>query len=714
MKPATKHALAIPSAKRRRRAACRFARLGALALVGSLALAGCSSNRPVLADATKLGNVIIYKTGVAYYERYAEPGEEHIDLRVPNERVDDFLKSLSIVDEASGKALPVSYPTTSSLDGYVAMRINLGPHNGRLRITYVTERPAWKPSYRIVLGADSAGPQAPGAPPTATLQGWAVVDNVSGEDWQQVRIGVGSTSALSFRFDLHSVRIVERETLGGGGELALAPPTGGAAYAVATSKVRMLSSLGASDVATLSPGGMPQAAESRGSDGDDSGNVQKEAPRRPDLRALSQQIKNSKQRVRIEGYAQAGDGDLQISSLSRANAVRQELLDNGVSADQLEVVATGKLSSSDAVRILAGDDAGVPGTTLGGAVSAEDSQPAGLAHFVSKSPMNIAADHSAMVSIFDKPTNARRVYYFDPISERGSKTYAFNAVRLENPTAYTLDGGPVTVYAAHQFLGEGLSESVLPGAVAFVPYALDKSVVVEASDDSREELEKLVTLQRGVATAESRRIRRKQLVISNRGQKPAEIYLRHQVQKGYELVASGAQKHEKIGSAYLFAVEVPPGKATELSIEESTPLLRTVDIRTDGGVGDVAVFLAKRAPDAELGRRLREIVDAHRAAQNLREKIGVLHEQMAVYRGRVEELTLQLLSLKKVREADKLRLSLQKKSQEINEKLQKATIEVTDREGELMTMRIELEDKIAELTLEAPATPAPKAAATRK
>ena len=38
--------------------------------------------------------------------------------------------------------------------------------------------------------------------------------------------------------------------------------------------------------------------------------------------------------------------------------------------------------------------------------------------------------------------------------------FAFKAVRLENPSKYTLDSGPFTVYAEGQFLGEGLSEPI--------------------------------------------------------------------------------------------------------------------------------------------------------------------------------------------------------------------------------------------------------------
>ncbi len=40
--------------------------------------------------------------------------------------------------------------------------------------------------------------------------------------------------------------------------------------------------------------------------------------------------------------------------------------------------------------------------------------------------------------------------------------------------------------------------------------------------------------------------------------------------------------------------------------------------------------------------------------------------------------------------------------EEISDKLQAATMGLTDLEGRLMTMRIELQDKLAELSLEGP------------
>ena len=118
---------------------------------------GCASELvppPVLSDA-QLGRIIIYRNGVAYFERATTLDEEELTIRVPAERVDDFLKSLTIVDEQTGETMPVSFPTVEAGGGEVKMTIELpkGPH--RLRVSYVTESPAWKPSERATFSSSS-------------------------------------------------------------------------------------------------------------------------------------------------------------------------------------------------------------------------------------------------------------------------------------------------------------------------------------------------------------------------------------------------------------------------------------------------------------------------------------------------------------------------------------------------------------------------------
>ncbi|HEX7701969.1 MAG TPA: DUF4139 domain-containing protein, partial [Kofleriaceae bacterium] len=180
-------------------------------LLMSAALGACGPKHAsfVKVDSAALGRVVIYRNGVAFYERHATVTGGVLTISVPRDRVDDFLKSLTVVDAITNKPLPVSIPRQQAGDGTnLEMHLQLPPEaavNGRAEVilTYVTESPSWKPSYRVAV-ADKG---------QVMLEGWAIVDNTSGEDWKGVMVGVGSSSALSFKYDLWSVRQVQRETL---------------------------------------------------------------------------------------------------------------------------------------------------------------------------------------------------------------------------------------------------------------------------------------------------------------------------------------------------------------------------------------------------------------------------------------------------------------------------------------------------------------------
>src|SRR4026209_1769199 len=164
----------------------------------ALFLAACAHGGTphISIDSAVLGRVVIYRNGVAFYERTAKVADGRVSVRVPRERVDDFLKSLTVVDPQTRKPLAVSIPRQEADDGsYLTMTLETADKQyAEVLLTYVTESPAWKPSYRVVVGGDNK----------VMLEGWAIVDNVSGEDWKGVLVGVGASSALSFRYDLWS------------------------------------------------------------------------------------------------------------------------------------------------------------------------------------------------------------------------------------------------------------------------------------------------------------------------------------------------------------------------------------------------------------------------------------------------------------------------------------------------------------------------------
>lgn len=691
-----------------------------LVACGTLGNTGCATSPvpPPIVSKASLGRVIIYRNGVAFFERYAAPNEKELTLRVPAERVDDFLKSLTIIDDKTGETMPVSYPTRRHRGDEVEMTIELPKKHNGLTISYVTESPAWKPSYRLVLAGEGK----------AKLQGWAIVDNVSGEDWKKVKVGVGSTSALSFRYDLHSVRNIHRETLAAGSLVAVAPPTGGSPYKTKNDKHTVVANLPQGSMSALdaeddryaretkdapklgnaSPTADPVAANLTGAH-----QYRPQSRARRMVRGLSQRLKRNKgERIRIEGYARSSDKAPRSASLERANKLRNRLIADGVAPEQVEAIGTGQVNEREELRVVGvTEDATKAGgktqnAAAGGGAPAPQapisSEPMGQAHFVSRQAMTIEKGHSAMVSILQQDAVAKRVYYYDPISARGSKKFAFNAVRVKNPSKYTLDSGPITVYEGGQFLGEGMAESILPGATAFIPYALDRAVIVEPEVTGREEIDRLITIQRGLVSTDTRKIRSTKLVLSNRGATDATVFVRHKVKAGYKLSTKGPKmpKPEKLGGAHLFRVSVPAGSSLDLVIEEWTPVKRTVDIRTDRGIEAISLYLKQGTLSAKLKEGLADVVARHTARANLQEKITTLQEQMGVYRTRVDELNFQLVTLKKLRNGAKLRSHLSKKMEEISELLQSSTMQLADLKAQLMTSRIELQDKLAELTLQ--------------
>ncbi|PKN31210.1 MAG: hypothetical protein CVU63_25115, partial [Deltaproteobacteria bacterium HGW-Deltaproteobacteria-20] len=318
-----------------------------------------------------------------------------------------------------------------------------------------------------------------------------------------------------------SVRMVERETLGDDNRMALAPPTGGSPYEVEGQQVRLLGNIRNDEVEHLAQIQTASRGDEKRKDGT-TVPVQTQAQygatargRRPpndptpvgglsaasNVDRLALQLRGTNERIRIEGFAQKGDADPRVASLERANVIREQLIANGVPPAQVEAFGTGTVNDREGARILA-ENAEPPPMAVApppsDAPNADD--PIGNALFVADSAMSIPDGRSAMVSLVNEACEAKQVYYYDPVSPRGSQRFAFKAVRVVNPSAYTLDGGPFTVYAKGQFLGEGLSEPIPPRSEAFIPFGLDREVIVEPVITSREEIHQLVTMQRGIVS----------------------------------------------------------------------------------------------------------------------------------------------------------------------------------------------------------------------
>jgi hypothetical protein len=112
------------------------------------------------------------------------------------------IKSLRLLDDKLGgdlmKALGVLNASHDSGKRPVTLTF-AGQGKRRVRVGYLLETPVWKTSYRLV--ADEKG---------LFLQGWAIVENTTDDDWQNVKLSLVSGRPISFIQDLYQPLYVPR------------------------------------------------------------------------------------------------------------------------------------------------------------------------------------------------------------------------------------------------------------------------------------------------------------------------------------------------------------------------------------------------------------------------------------------------------------------------------------------------------------------------
>jgi hypothetical protein len=117
-----------------------------------------------------------------------------------------------------------------------------------LGVAYAIPMPVWKSSYRLVLDA--------GAAKKPMLEGWAIIDNTTNEDWTRVDLSVISGRPVSFISKLYEPKYVQRQVAELEEDTPLAPTVYRAGVAPAAPAARDMAGL-AAGVGGGSAGGVP-------------------------------------------------------------------------------------------------------------------------------------------------------------------------------------------------------------------------------------------------------------------------------------------------------------------------------------------------------------------------------------------------------------------------------------------------------------------------
>jgi hypothetical protein len=137
--------------------------------------------------------------------------DKTVDVEYLNLLTDDGLRSIPLdqvqrirlldprLDAELRQALTVLAAGHDTQKKTVVVRFD-GQGKRKVSISYIVATPVWKTSYRLVLSEKE--------PPY--LQGWAIVENTSDDDWNEVRLSLVSGRPISFAMDLYQPLYVTR------------------------------------------------------------------------------------------------------------------------------------------------------------------------------------------------------------------------------------------------------------------------------------------------------------------------------------------------------------------------------------------------------------------------------------------------------------------------------------------------------------------------
>jgi outer membrane protein OmpA-like peptidoglycan-associated protein len=702
-----------------------------LLALGSL-VACATAPEPKLA----LRKVVLYRSGMGYFEHAGRLEDSHLRLRLRAGEVDDVMKTIAVMSRDDGAVVgAVAALKKRGEEGDVDLDLRVAT-NRAVTLSYAVPTPTWRSTHKLVLGEDDS----------ALLQTWAVVDNATDEEWRDVRLSLATGAPLSFAVDLHTARFVARPDATG----HLTQPSAIGVVAPATGRAADRDGDRIPDDVDKCP---DEPETYNGFEDEDgcpdrgrviirrgrleildkiyfaSGKSTVQPISSPLLDAIAATLNGNPQITSVEVAGHAVDDEANPGGLAsaRAAAVHDALVARGVSGARLvkqgysttrpvcserseacrsqnrrvEFTILKRAEENKVSVAPAGQSAPVEATVaelekaLRPAQTATE-EVAGMVRIDVQTPVTIPARASAMVAVQNRRVAGAEIYLYRPDpAAPGTERHPFRAARFECPPGQEMEPGPLAVYARGTFVGDAVLDRLHPGEVSFVPFAVDGATAVTVTTRDESVPFRLVKIERGVLTVEDRRVHRTTYEIAASDSAPARIVVSHPGRSGYRITELPTGSIEA-GEAHLVPFSLRAGAKSALVLQEEQPVRR--ELRPiDGQSVDFDAYLAgsPKVP-AKIAAELRRAATIDQLLDRSAVDERVVRERLDDSSRRMNELRENLASIEKNASADKLRRELTQRltqSAHAHEELERTLATLTaDRDQRRAQLRVVLQD----------------------
>jgi len=534
------------------------------------------------------------------------------------------VRSIQLADEGSRRDLTEFAHAAASArrrDAKTIVVTSDGVGQREMVVSYTIAAPIWKTTYRVVL--DEKG--------KPFFQGWAIVDNISEEDWNRIQLSLVSGTPVSFIQQIQNPVYRYRPIIPLQQDLNMKPQTyepgeiGAAgtgslngvvndpnsaripgARVVVTNTTSNQSfefttnSEGAYSVNDLAPGTY---------------NLKITAPGFKETQVTSLNVK--------PGLRTNFDVNLEVGSVENAvtiDGAADAIVTNGFTAKQLQNLPlnsrgqqlhelfaltpgiTGGLVRNRAPisQIMTGGQSGVEAQTSA-------SEVGDLFEYRIEQPVTVQRDRSALIPILQTRMEGERVSIFN---EQSPSNRPMSGMLLKNTSTLTLDDGSLTVIDGDAYAGEALMQRLKPSEERLISFALDLGTLVNTQEEEDQRPTYMVKIHNGVAAAYYFNIRKKTYTIVNQTDQPRTVYLEHPIsQSDYWALSDETPKPaDKTATHYRFRVSVAAHQKIEFPVVERKEQYDSFSL-SDFNRGQLDLFISRRYIDEQTRQVLERIID---------------------------------------------------------------------------------------------------------
>jgi hypothetical protein len=377
-----------------------------------------------------------------------------------------------------------------------------GEGKRKVKVGYVIEAPIWKTSYRLVLDKDEK----------PYLQGWAIVENPTDEDWSGVKMSLVSGRPISFKMDLYNPLFVQRPTVEPELFASLRPPAYDGGFRGRDEKA-VAGAAPPAPKPTAAPGGPMGGGRGFGGGGGGFGAAPMEA----------------------KGEAGAMKDALRKADGEFAKEFAEEM-------DRKMALGASVQNSATASKL-------------------GDTFQYGIKH-----PVSLARQKSALLPIVGEDIEGTRVSIYNPGVQGKHPLLGF---RFKNTTKATLPQGPVTVIDQSVYAGDARTQDVSAGDERLLAYAIDLGTEVIPQTGPGSSRITSVKAVKGVVHITRRQREEKVYKISNKGDNDRTLLIEHpnRTNQQFKLVET-AKPVEETAALWRFETKVAAKQSAEFKVIE--------------------------------------------------------------------------------------------------------------------------------------------------